>query len=59
MTEPLPRDPLGSAFATPDTKHRYVRRLFATIADRYDFITRLLSFGRDQAWKRRMVSWRT
>jgi len=32
-----------------------VRRLFATIADRYDFITRFLSFGRDSAWKRQLI----
>src|SRR6185436_20996314 len=41
--------------ATPDGKRRYVRRLFATIADRYDLITVLLSYGRDRAWKRRLV----
>src|SRR5206468_11888480 len=29
--------------------------LFATIADRYDFITIALSYGRDRAWKRRLV----
>jgi demethylmenaquinone methyltransferase / 2-methoxy-6-polyprenyl-1,4-benzoquinol methylase len=29
--------------------------LFATIADRYDLITVLLSYGRDRAWKRRLV----
>jgi ubiquinone/menaquinone biosynthesis C-methylase UbiE len=29
--------------------------LFATIADRYDLITRLLSYGRDQHWKRRLI----
>ena len=46
-----PRLPLDQAFGTPDAKRRYTRRLFATIADRYDVITRLLSFGRDQAWK--------
>jgi demethylmenaquinone methyltransferase/2-methoxy-6-polyprenyl-1,4-benzoquinol methylase len=46
---------LSGAFDTPDTKRRYVRRLFATIADRYDFITRFLSFGRDRAWKVRLV----
>jgi ubiquinone/menaquinone biosynthesis methyltransferase len=46
---------LRSGLATPDAKRRYVRRLFATIADRYDLITRLLSFGRDQFWKRRLV----
>lgn len=46
---------LSGAFETPDTKRRYVRRLFATIADRYDFITRFLSFGRDRKWKARLV----
>jgi hypothetical protein len=34
---------LRSAISTPDGKRRYVRRLFATIADRYDFITIALS----------------
>jgi ubiquinone/menaquinone biosynthesis methyltransferase len=47
--------PLATAFDTPEAKRRYVRRLFATIADRYDFITRFLSFGRDRGWKRRLV----
>lgn len=46
---------LRSALATPDAKRRHVRRLFHTIADRYDLITVLLSFGRDRAWKRRLV----
>ncbi len=32
-----------------------MRRLFDTIATRYDLITVLLSFGRDAAWKRRLV----
>lgn len=49
----MPR--LASAFDSPDQKRRYVRTLFATIADRYDFITIFLSFGRDRAWKRRLV----
>lgn len=40
---------------SPDTKRPYVRRLFATIADRYDFITVLLSYGQDARWKRRLV----
>ena len=52
------RSPLDAAFAAPETKRRYVRRLFATIADRYDFITRFLSFGRDRAWKTRLIDWR-
>ena len=46
---------LRQAFETPVAKERYVRRLFATIADRYDLITRLLSFGRDQRWKARLI----
>ena len=46
---------LDDAFTTPETKSRYVRRLFATIADRYDLITVLLSFGLDRRWKQRAV----
>jgi demethylmenaquinone methyltransferase/2-methoxy-6-polyprenyl-1,4-benzoquinol methylase len=46
---------LGESLSTPEGKRRYARRLFATIADRYDLITVLLSFGRDAAWKRRLV----
>jgi demethylmenaquinone methyltransferase/2-methoxy-6-polyprenyl-1,4-benzoquinol methylase len=49
------RPSLDVALATPEAKGRYVRRLFATIADRYDLITRLLSFGLDQRWKRRAL----
>ena len=47
--------PLSDAIATPGGKRRYVRRLFATIADRYDLITVLLSYGQDQRWKKRLV----
>jgi demethylmenaquinone methyltransferase/2-methoxy-6-polyprenyl-1,4-benzoquinol methylase len=47
---------LRDAFATPDQKRRYNARLFDTIATRYDVITRLLSYGRDQAWKRRLIA---
>jgi ubiquinone/menaquinone biosynthesis methyltransferase len=46
---------LRSALATPETKRQHVRRLFHTIADRYDLITVLLSFGRDRAWKQRLI----
>ena len=49
------RPSLAGAFVAPEAKRRYVRRLFATIADRYDLITVLLSFGRDRAWKQRLV----
>ena len=47
---------LRSTIATPDGKRRYVRRLFATIADRYDFITGFLSYGQDRRWKRRAIA---
>lgn len=47
--------PLADAIATPERKRRYVRALFSTIADRYDLITVLLSYGQDQRWKRRLV----
>jgi demethylmenaquinone methyltransferase/2-methoxy-6-polyprenyl-1,4-benzoquinol methylase len=52
---PDPRSPLEAAFDTPERKRLYVRRLFGTIAARYDLITRLLSFGQDQRWKRRLL----
>jgi demethylmenaquinone methyltransferase / 2-methoxy-6-polyprenyl-1,4-benzoquinol methylase len=42
--------------ATAEGKRTYVRSLFAAIADRYDLITVMLSYGRDRAWKRRLVS---
>jgi demethylmenaquinone methyltransferase/2-methoxy-6-polyprenyl-1,4-benzoquinol methylase len=41
--------------ATPEAKRLYVRTLFATIADKYDFITVALSYGRDRSWKKRLV----
>jgi demethylmenaquinone methyltransferase/2-methoxy-6-polyprenyl-1,4-benzoquinol methylase len=50
-----PQPPLRAALASPDSKSRYVRRLFATIADRYDLITGLLSYGQDRRWKRRLA----
>jgi ubiquinone/menaquinone biosynthesis methyltransferase len=47
---------LRQALSTPDGKSRFVRSLFATIADRYDFITVALSYGQDRGWKRRLVA---
>jgi len=46
---------LPTAFDSPTAKRAYVRSLFATIADRYDFITRFLSYGQDRRWKRRLI----
>ena len=47
---------LNAAFDSPDSKRRYVRQLFSTIADRYDLITALLSYGQDARWKRTLVA---
>ena len=47
---------IESEIATAEGKRRYVRALFATIADRYDFITVLLSYGQDGRWKRRLAA---
>lgn len=46
---------LRTALATPAGKRLYVKRLFATIADRYDLITVVLSYGQDRRWKRRLA----
>ena len=46
---------LRAAISTPAGKRQYVRRLFATIADRYDLITVLLSYGQDRRWKARLI----
>ncbi len=46
---------LRGALASPQAKAPYVRRLFHTIAGRYDLITVVLSCGRDRRWKTRLV----
>jgi len=46
---------LREAISTPAGKAPYVRRLFHTIADHYDLITVLLSYGQDRRWKRRLI----
>jgi demethylmenaquinone methyltransferase/2-methoxy-6-polyprenyl-1,4-benzoquinol methylase len=46
---------LNSVFDSPERKRRHVARLFATIADRYDLITRVLSYGQDRRWKARLI----
>src|SRR4029078_1279173 len=56
MQRYYPTMSLGDRIATPQGKRRYVRTLFATIADRYDFITVALSFGQDRPWKPRVVN---
>ncbi len=47
---------LREALSAPDSKRRYTRWVFATIARRYDVANVLLSFNRDRAWKRRLVT---
>src|SRR5215212_5419093 len=60
VTRPPPRYArtvarLRDSIATPAGKAPHVRRLFATIADRYDLITVWLSYGQDRRWKRRLL----
>jgi demethylmenaquinone methyltransferase/2-methoxy-6-polyprenyl-1,4-benzoquinol methylase len=52
---PAPPPRLTAAFQSAAAKRTYVRRLFTTIADRYDLITVVLSYGRDRRWKDRLV----
>jgi ubiquinone/menaquinone biosynthesis methyltransferase len=47
---------LDTALHTPESKRRYVARLFDTIAERYDLITVLLSYGQDRRWKRTLIA---
>lgn len=42
-------------FSSADSKRSYNRTLFSTVAPRYSTATRVLSFGRDQSWKRELV----
>ncbi len=42
-------------FGRAETKREYNRLLFTTVAPRYNVATRVLSFGRDQAWKRTLL----
>lgn len=41
--------------SSKEKKQRYVNRLFETIAPRYDFFTKLMSYGMDGGWKRELV----
>ena len=47
---------LRTAFDTPDLKRAHTRALFATIADRYDLITAVLSYGQDARWKKKLIA---
>ncbi len=52
----MARVSLERAFDSPESKRQHTRALFATIADRYDLITRVLSYGQDARWKRDLIA---
>jgi demethylmenaquinone methyltransferase/2-methoxy-6-polyprenyl-1,4-benzoquinol methylase len=39
-----------------DDRNRKIGEMFSSIAPRYDFLNRLLSFGRDRQWRRQAVA---
>jgi len=47
---------IGDHLENAETKKYYTERNFSEVAPRYDFITRALSFRRDAAWKRTLIS---
>jgi ubiquinone/menaquinone biosynthesis methyltransferase len=47
---------IGNHLEDAEKKKYYNEKLFSEVAPRYDFITRVLSFGRDAAWKRSLIS---
>jgi len=40
---------------SPELKREYTLANFQEVSKSYDFLTRALSFGRDQSWKRRLI----
>lgn len=51
-----PRDEAVTISARAKDKAAYVQTMFTAIADRYDFLNTLLSFGRDRTWRKFAVS---
>ena len=43
---------VSSVLPAPGDKPAYVRHMFDTIAERYDRVNRLMTFGLDQGWRR-------
>lgn len=48
--------PDSDFLSVPAAKREYNEVLFAEVARRYDLVTRALSLGRDQAWKRALLA---
>ena len=46
---------LRGSFDSPERKLALNKRLFSTIAPRYDLITRVLSYGQDARWKKKLA----
>jgi demethylmenaquinone methyltransferase/2-methoxy-6-polyprenyl-1,4-benzoquinol methylase len=42
--------------STPDARRTYTRKIFSMVARVYPLVTRVLSFGRDRAWKRTLCN---
>lgn len=47
---------MASYSSTTDTRRAYTRKIFSVVARVYPFVTRVLSFGRDRAWKRTLCN---
>ena len=49
------RDTFGYEKVTPQERKRRIRRVFASVAPRYDLMNDLMSFGIHRLWKKNMV----
>jgi hypothetical protein len=47
---------IGDHLENAETKKFYAEQNFSEVGPRYDFITKVLSFRRDAAWKRTLIS---
>lgn len=51
----MPSSPKNSPIPNIEDKEKVVRSMFDSIAPRYDFLNRLLTFGMDLAWRKKTV----
>jgi len=51
----IPPSPPPITRSERDKHSSYVRRLFTSIATRYDLMNRILSFGQDRSWRRHAI----